>query len=65
MRKNGIVNEINGYISQDTMHLNVENLHEFNNLIEEIKAKEKELNNLINKLAKFDLKIKLSVSTSD
>ena len=41
MKKNGIVNEINGYISQDTMHLNVENLHEFNNLIEEIKAKEK------------------------
>lgn len=65
MKEIGIVNEISGYISQDTMYINVENLQEFNSLIEEIKAKEKELNSLVYKLSRFDLKIKLSISTSD
>ena len=55
---------IDGYISNDTINLNVQNLEEFKELILEIREKEKELNDLVTKLYRFDLKIKLNITSS-
>lgn len=56
------IEKIDGYISGNTINLNVQNIEEFRVLIAQIKEKEKELNDLVLKLYRFDLKIKLSIT---
>lgn len=56
------IKQIDGYISGDTINLNVQNIDEFKILISQIKEKEKELNELVFKLSRFDLKIKLNIT---
>lgn len=56
------IKKIDGYISGDTINLNVQNLDEFRNLVTQIKEKEKELNDLVSQLYRFDLKIKLNTT---
>lgn len=56
------IEKIDGYISGDTINLNVQNIDEFKELIVQIKEKEKELNELVFKLSRFDLKIKLNIT---
>lgn len=56
------IEQIDGYISGDTINLNVQNINEFKVLIAQIKEKEKELNELVFKLSRFDLKIKLNIT---
>jgi len=56
------IEKIDGYISGDTINLNVQNIDEFKELIAQIKEKEKELNELVFKLSRFDLKIKLNIT---
>ena len=56
------IEQIDGYISGDTINLNVQNINEFKVLIAQIKEKEKELNELVFKLYRFNLKIKLNIS---
>ncbi len=56
--------DIDGYITGDTINLSVQNVDELKNLIFKIQEKEKELNELVFKLYRFNLKIKLNI-TSD
>ena len=56
------IEKIDGYISGNTINLNVQNIEEFKELIAQIKEKEKELNELVFKLSRFDLKIKLNIT---
>ena len=54
MKKNGL----NGYITNDILNVSVENLGELKELIDDIKEKEKALQEAVQKLSRFDLKIK-------
>ena len=58
------IKSIDGYISNDTINLSVQNVDELKELISKIQVKEKELNELVSKLYRFNLKIRLSI-TSD
>lgn len=51
-------NKLNGYITNDTLNISVDNLGELKKLIDDVKEKEKALQDAVHKLSSFDLKIK-------
>lgn len=50
--------KINGYITNDTLNISIDNLGELKDLVDDVKEKEKALQEAVQKLSRFDLKIK-------
>ncbi|MHC1735215.1 MAG: hypothetical protein AB9921_06035 [Erysipelotrichaceae bacterium] len=57
--------KLSGYISGSTLNLSVDNIQEFKKLLDEVIEKQEALNNVVQKLNRFNLRITFSESHSE